>query len=120
VVTSRPITGGVWAGVAATGVLTVATVITGALALSKHSDYQTANNGTDPSNAQSIRSTGETLNVITDVCLGGAVIAAAVTTILFVGRPTVESPAPAQMGERFRVLPTVGTSGGGLAILGRF
>lgn len=118
VVTSRPVTGGVWAGAAVTGVLTVATVVTGSLALSKHSDYVSANTGADPSNAQSIRSTGETLNLITDVCLGGAVVAAAVTTILFVGRPTVESPA--QMGGRFDVVPTVGTSGGGLAVLGRF
>jgi hypothetical protein len=123
VIASRPITGGVWAGVAVTGVLTVATAVTGVLALSKHSDYVSANTGADPSNAQSIRSTGETLNLITDVCLGGAVVAAAVTTILFVGRPTVtslESPAPAQMGRRFDVVPTVGAGGGGLAILGRF
>jgi hypothetical protein len=120
VVTSRPITGVVWAGVAVTGALTVATVVTGALALSKHSDYVSANTGADPSKAQSIRDTGETLNRITDVCLAGAVVAAAVTTILFVGRPTLESPAPAQMGKRFDVVPTVGTGGGGLAILGRF
>jgi hypothetical protein len=121
VVTSRPVTAGVWAGVTATGVFTVATVITGALALSKHSDYQTANNGTDPSKAQSIRSTGETLNVVSDVCLGGAVVAAAITTILFVGRPSVESPADAQAAStRVRVVPSVGSSGGGLALLGRF
>jgi hypothetical protein len=122
VVTSRPVTGGVWAGVATTGVLTVATVVTGALALSKHSDYDAANNGSNPSNAQSIRSTGETLNVVTDVCLGGAVAAAAVTTILFAGRPTVESTAAseAQASRRWEVSPSVGRGGGGLALLGRF
>jgi hypothetical protein len=122
VATSRPVTGGVWAGVAVTGMLTAATVVTGALALSKHSDYQTANNGTDPSSAQSIRNTGETLNLVTDVCLGGAVVAAAVTTILFVGRPSVESPAAAQAqaGKRVEIVPELGKGSGGLALLGRF
>ena len=118
VATSRPVTGGVWAGVAVTGVFTVATVVTGALALAKHTDYVSANNGTDPSNAQSIRSTGETLNLVTDVCLGGAVVAAAVTTILFVGRPKVETAAPT--ARAVEVVPTAGQGGGGLTLLGRF
>jgi hypothetical protein len=122
VATSRPMTGGVWAGVAVTGVLTVATAVTGVLALAKHSDYQSANNGTDPSNAQAIRNTGETLNLMSDICLGGAVVAAAVTTILFVGRPTVESPAAAQAraSKRLEIVPAVGRGNGGLALLGRF
>jgi hypothetical protein len=118
-VTSRPVTTGVWAGITVTSVLTAATVVTGALALAKHSDYVTANNGTDPSNAQAIRDQGEKLNAVADVCLAGAVVGAVITTALFIGRPTVESPAPAQ-ASGIKVVPSLGQSGGGLAVLGRF
>ncbi len=121
-VSKRPLSGGVWAGVAITGALAVATGITGALALGKHSDFVTANDGTNPTNAQSIKSSGQTLNLVTDVCLGAAVIGAVVTTVLFVGRPTVESPAAATADERTKlaVVPTIGRGAGGLSLQGSF
>lgn len=122
----RPVPTGVWVGVAATGALAIGTAVTGVLALSKHSDFTSANNGQDPANAQSIKDSGKTLNIVSDVFLAGTVVAAGVTAALYFGRPTVETEArPASASAKreprtipLRIVPAVGTSGGGIAISG--
>jgi hypothetical protein len=111
---SRPIPLGVWVGV-----LTAAGVVTGILALGKHSDFQSDNTGQNPSQAQSDKNAGQTLNVLNDVFVGGAVVAAAVTVVLYAVRPTVEeqartSPMP------WHLTPLVSSSGGGLGLSGPF
>jgi hypothetical protein len=120
-VASRPISTGVWVGAAATGVLAIGGVVTGILALGKHSDFQSDNNGSNPSQAQSDKSAGQTWNVVNDVCIGGAVVAAGVTVVLYAMRPTVmEDAPPATTSATWRVTPLVSTSGGGLGLDGRF
>ncbi|HVY49801.1 MAG TPA: hypothetical protein VHB21_28095 [Minicystis sp.] len=64
-------------------------VITGIVALGKNSDYQKANDGSDPKAAASLRSSGQTLNAVTDVLLGAAIVGAGITTYLYVARPSV-------------------------------
>jgi hypothetical protein len=62
--------------------------IVGTIALRKNSDYQAKNNGFSPDEASSLRSDGRTLNVATDVLLGGAIVAAAVGVYFYVTRPS--------------------------------
>lgn len=121
-VRSRPVPTGVYVGAAATGVFTVGAVVTGLLALGKHSDYDAKNNGTDATGAQSLKDSGETLNMVNTICVGGAIVAAGVTAVLFFTRPTVEEQraASAFQPRDLRVAPMVGTNGGGLSFGGRF
>jgi hypothetical protein len=119
----RPIPAGVYIGAAATGALVVGAVVTGVVALGKHSDYQTENNGSDPSVAQSTKSAGETMNVVNDVCVGGAIVAAGVTVALYLLRPTVSEQAPppaTAQGLKLQFSPLVARTGGGMALGGRF
>ncbi len=116
---SRPIPVGVWIGVASTGVLTVAGVVTGVMALGKHSDFQSDNNGPNTSQAQSDKNAGQTLNVLNDVFVGGAVVAAAVTVVLYAVRPTVVEQAKTSPMQ-WHVTPMVSSGGGGLGLSGPF
>ena len=112
----RPIPTGVFIGLAATGALAVGAGVTGFLALGKKSDFDDANDGTDPDGAQEIADSGKTLNLITDVLIGGAVVAGAVTAVLYLNRPEV----PADAETALRVAPAIGPSGGGLSVSGAF
>jgi hypothetical protein len=114
-VKERPVPTGVYIGLAATGVLAVGTGVVGGLALSKHSDFQSKNDGSDPSAAQSLKDSGKTLNLVTDVLLGGAVVAGAVTAVLYFSRPstTVDQGS-------FRVTPVAGPRLAGLSLAGSF
>ncbi|HEY1537381.1 MAG TPA: hypothetical protein VGF76_25345 [Polyangiaceae bacterium] len=113
---TRPTPTGVYVGTAVTGALVVGAAVTGVLALSKHSDYNKANNGSDPSKADSLKSSGQTLNLVTDIFVGGAVVAAGVTAYFFFSRPEV----PAQQSARLSITPVVGPNVAALSLSGRF
>jgi hypothetical protein len=113
---SRPVPTAVWIGVAATGALAVGTVVTGAMASSKKSEFNARNDGSDPAAAKSLRDSGQTLNLVTDVMLGATVVAAGVTAYFFFTRPTVESPRAGSV----RPVPMVSSSGGGMWLSGTF
>ncbi|MEO6598370.1 MAG: hypothetical protein ABIQ16_00755 [Polyangiaceae bacterium] len=113
---SRPVGTGVYVGLVATGALAIGAGVTGVLALGKHSDFKTANDGTDPGKADSLKSSGQTLNLVSDIFTGGAVIAAGVTAYLYFSRPEV----PAAQSSRLRFSPTVGRDGAALSLSGRF
>jgi hypothetical protein len=83
----RPIPPSFWYGAGTTGVLAAATTITGLVALGANSSYKSANEGTNPERADDLRSDAKTLNITTDVLLTGTIIAAAVTTIIYLTRP---------------------------------
>jgi hypothetical protein len=120
-VATRPVPAGVYVGAVATGLLTAGAVVVGVLALGKHSDFQAVNTGANPTQASSDKSDGQTLNLVTDACIGGAVVAAAMTTVLYAVRPTImESGAATAGAAGLRVTPLVGAGGGGLALAGRF
>jgi hypothetical protein len=123
----RPVPTSVWIGAAVTGALAVGTVVTGLVATSKHSDFEAANDGRDPDAASSLKDSGQTMNLVADVMLGGTLVAAGVTTFFFVTRPSVEVEAasPASPAARrapapraLRLAPMVGTRGGGVALTG--
>jgi hypothetical protein len=114
--TSRPVGTGVYVGLVATGALVVGAGVTGVLALGKHSDFKTANDGSDPGKADSLKSSGQTLNVVSDIFTAGAVVAAGVTAYLYFSRPEV----PAAQSSRLHLSPTVGPNGAALSLSGRF
>jgi len=83
----RPLTKPIYVSGFVTIGLGAATLVTGILALDAHSRYGKANDGSDPENAADIRSSGKTLNVVSDVLLIGTIIGAGVTAYLYFTRP---------------------------------
>ena len=122
----RPIPTAAFVAGGATIALGIGGALFGALALQKHSDYVAANDGTQVAQARSDRSTGQTLNIVTDVFLGAALIGAGVTTYLVLSRATVERPASAAAIRRSPLLrpanvsPTLGTHTAGAAAVWLF
>jgi hypothetical protein len=90
-VTNRPVPTGVYVGLAVTGALAIGGAVTGSMALGKRSEYNTQNDGLHTASAQDLKDKGATLNLVTDVLLGGAVVSAAITSIVFFSRPTTSS-----------------------------
>ncbi len=115
--TDRPVPMTVWIGAAATGALVVGGAVVGVMASSKKSDFNNKNDGTDPAGAKSLRDSGTTLNLVADICFGGAVVAGAVTTVLFLNRPEVSAEHDSA---RLHVTPTAGRNGAGVFLSGQF
>jgi hypothetical protein len=97
----------------------------GALALQRHSDFVSANDGFHLAEASSDRSSGQTLNIVTDAFFGAAIIGAGVTAYLILSRATVERPAT--MGSLRRsplfpvdLRPTLSGHTGGASVLWAF
>ena len=113
---AAPIPLGVYIGLGVTGVLAVGTGVTAILATSKGSEFEEANDGSRPARAAQLKQSGERLNLITDVLLGGTVVAGAVTAFLYFTRP--ESAAP-EVG-RLEWTPVLSPSAGALSVSGWF
>ena len=73
-----------------TGGFVVGAAVTGIVATNKRSQFDSANDGTDVDRAEELKNSGQTLNLVTDVLWGGAVVGAVITTVLYVTRPEVE------------------------------
>jgi hypothetical protein len=114
---TRPTPTIVYVGLAATGAFAVGAGVTGLLALGKRSDYNSKNNGANPSTAQSLRDSGNTLNLVTDILLGGTLVAGGLTAYFYFTRP--EETAPANQS-RFLITPSATPGGGGLVATGTF
>ena len=112
---TRPVPTGVYVGVAATVAFAAGGAIVGAMASSKHSEFQSHNDGSDAAHATDLKNSGKTLNLVSDALFGGALVAAGITTVLYVTRPEV----PAQ-GASVRLVPVVGPQGAFLGCVGRF
>lgn len=113
--TSVLVTGGISLALAAGG------TVTGIMALGKKSDFNDATNRGD---ADAAKSDGETMNLMTDILLGSAIVAAGATAYLYFTRPEVEVDPTRDTGLRFA--PTLlrnrdgAPSGGGLFVQGAF
>jgi hypothetical protein len=96
-VITRPTPASVYALGGVTLALAGVCALTGALALSKHNEFDEINDGTAAhyQQAVSLRDAGQKLNVATDALLGTALAGAAVTLGVYLVRPTVRSPAAA-------------------------
>jgi hypothetical protein len=120
-VMSRPIPTSVWIGAGVTGALTVATVATSVLAMANHNDYENALHQGNTSQESSLKDSGNTKNLIADVCLGGAVVGAVVTGVLYLTRPAVAmSTESDKTGTTLRIVPEVGTSSASIGLRGSF
>jgi hypothetical protein len=118
---TRPIGTPVIIGAAATGALLVGSGVVGILAMGKKSDFNKLNDGQHVDQAKSAHDSAGTLNIVGDALLGGAVVAGAITTYLFLTRPEV--PVGGDTGKtarRFEVVPTVGSNAGGFVMSGNF
>jgi hypothetical protein len=80
------VSGAITLGLAATG------SVFGLIALQKHNDFNSLNDGTRVNQATDARNSGQTLNIITDSLFGAAILGAVVTSYVFFSRPTVERP----------------------------
>jgi hypothetical protein len=114
---NRPVPAGVYIGLAATGAFAIGAGVVGALALGNKSDFDEANDGSDPANAEDLRDSGATLNLLTDVLIAGAVVSAGATAYFYFTRPTV--PA-ARASNGLRVLPVVLPGALAVSASGRF
>jgi hypothetical protein len=118
---SRPLPTAAYVSGAVTLGLATAGLVFGIAAVSAHNDYNTANDGTHQSQAQSDKNRGQTFNIVADSCFAGAILGAALTTYFVLARPTVERPiaARAEPARGLTVTPTpilgAGAAGGGLA-----
>jgi hypothetical protein len=108
-------------GGATIGLLAVGT-ITGILAIGKHSDY--ADETMDLTRRADLRSSGKNLALVTDLCLLGAVGAAAFTTYWYMYKYRPEEKALAERSAmrhpKVDVLPWVLSDAGGLTAVGSF
>ncbi len=110
---TRPVPMYVWVGAGVTGGLLVGGVVTGSLALGKKGKYNDANDS-GASDAEDLRKGVKTLNLVTDVLLGSAIVAGAVTTVLYLTRPEKSRSSA------FRVDPLLSPQLAGLHLSGQF
>jgi hypothetical protein len=110
-----------YGGLATTGTLGAAALVTGILAVSKHNTYTDQTLPLD--DRVDARATGETLALTTDILLAGTVAAGAFTAYwyFFEMRPAAASGerAPAVAGASW-VAPWATADGGGLVVAGSF
>lgn len=84
----RPTPTTVYISGAATGMFAAGALVTGLLALDAHSRFEKKNDGSDTTAADSVRSQGQTLNVVSDVLILATLVGAGVTTYFYVTRPS--------------------------------
>jgi hypothetical protein len=116
----RPVPTGVIVLGVATGGLLIGSGVVGLMAMSKKSQFNEKNDGNHVEEAQNLKDSGKTLNIVGDVLLGAGVVAGVVTTILFVGRPEVPSSGPPAATGKLRLVPAVAPTGAGVFVDGRF
>jgi hypothetical protein len=102
-------------GLVATGALAISAGVVGGLALNTKGDYESYETGGNREDAEGARAIGETLNIVTDVLIGSAVLSAGITTVLLIIGPG-DDPPEAPASGRFRVVPTVGLGGVGAVL----
>ncbi len=108
----------VYVGAVATGVFAAGAIGMGLVANSKKSDFESANDGTQYSKAEGLRSDAKTFALISDICIGAAVLSAGATAY-FIFAGSSQSSASAQRAQ-LKLTPAVGSTQAGLALLGTF
>ncbi len=81
--------------------------------------FNRLNDGTHVIEASSTLSTGQTLNAVTDVCFGGAIIAAGLSAYFVLRRPYEEKWLPLNCNSAPWVAPGA-MQGGGATVAGSF
>jgi hypothetical protein len=110
---------GVYVGAIAAGVFAAAATTTGILTLSKHKDFEAADNRDDDKEADRLSKSGKRLALLTDVGIGAAVLSAGVATYFYFaapGKSAEKSPSTATL----QLTPSVGVDRAGLSLVGNF
>jgi hypothetical protein len=109
-----------YVGVGATGGLVLVATITGIVAIGKHGTA--TDGGVSPAAREDAKSSGKTLALVTDLCLVGAVGAAAFTAYWYQYkyRPQARALAERQAQAKVDVVPWVQPQAGGLSVAGQF
>jgi hypothetical protein len=115
---SRPIPTGFYIGAAATGALTIGATVVGIMALGKKKDYDAANNGRSVPHAEELHDQAQTLNLVNDVLVGGALVGAGVSALLFFTRPTIGGTTEKQTG--VQLVPVVASKSAGVVLSGNW
>lgn len=125
---SRPSRTPLWIGLGVTGALAISGSVTGFAALSKHSKYR--DESLSDGQREDARRDGKQLAGVTDVLLGGAVVAALVTAYYYYGvyqpraRAAGEAEESLEVDEEesasLRIEPFVGDGSAGVAASGSF
>ena len=102
---------GVYIGLVATGVFAAGGAVTGVLALGKHKEFEDKNDGSDPAAAQDLQDSGKTLNLVTDILFGAAVVSAGVTAVIYF---TSSGSSKPDKSAGLRLTPVVGPRGAAL------
>jgi hypothetical protein len=106
-------------GAGATGALVVTATITGIDAILKHHTF--TNPSTSTSNRLDAQSNGRTLEHVTDICLGGALVAAGFTAYWYLYRYMPAVTAQEQQNHaKLDVVPWVQSGAGGIVAAGSF
>jgi hypothetical protein len=114
--TEHPSRTGMYIGLAATGVFSVAATVAGIMTLSKQSDFDDAKQRGDRSAAQSASDSGKTLALVTDISIGAAVISAGITGYLILSSlPKRPEKSPSPTAVRFVPVIAPGNLGLGLS-----
>lgn len=110
----------VYIGLATTGALVAGATVTGLLALNKHDKYDELINqrSFDEDEADDARSTGKTLNIVTDVLIGAAILAGGATAYFYFD--SKKAPAQDRGTASIKLSPSVGPSGAWMTVDGRF
>jgi hypothetical protein len=108
---------GVYVGLAATGALAAGATVVGVLALSNRSEFDRKNRGDQPDRAEDLRRTGLQLNVLTDVLIGAAALAAGGTAYLYFSRRETTGDS---LRAGIRVRPVLERDGGWVRVSGSF
>ena len=116
---TRPVPLSVKVMLGVTGGLAIGTGVMMGLASVSKSDYDKVNGtGADRATLQSKRDNVVMMNGIADGLLGGTVLAAGTTLVLYLIRPSVKAEEPQKAG--FTVTPAITPQGGGAMAVGRF
>jgi hypothetical protein len=112
----------VYVGAIATGVFAVGAVSMGLVANSKKSDFEAANDGTQFEKANGLRSDAKTFALVSDICLGAALVSAGATVYLMFAGGSQPSERARSARERiaWKFAPAVGPQHAGLALSGKF
>jgi hypothetical protein len=110
----------VYVGLVATGVFAVGATVTGLLSNSKRSDYNDVNRtGENPGKARDLRDSVERLELMTDIGIGAAVLAATGTAIVYFTSGS-SKPAKKASTSRWQLEPAVGPTQASVSLIGQF
>lgn len=116
----RPVPVSVYVSLAAAGALAAGGAVTGVLALGKQRDFDAANatvaDEEGEARARDLRSQGQTLNLVTDILFGSALVAGGAAAFFYFTRPEVKP----ETSTAWTVAPSALPGGGGLWMQGTF